>query len=135
MNTKPLLTGLGVAGVILLASVGLKAAELAQLIEPATTNRTFQAMMGLLVAFYGNAIPKSLGAWRNPEAAGRLQAVQRLAGWSLTLAGLAYAGLSVFAPNPVGDLLAVLAAAVAITMIYAVACRIGAASAPNNPRG
>ena len=48
---------------------------------------------GILVAFYGNAIPK-LVTTTSPSA----RAVQRVAGWAITLAGLAYAAIWAFAP-------------------------------------
>jgi len=126
MNTRSIAAGaLGAAGLIL-AAVALKQAEHAHLIPAMSNGRVFQVMMGLGIAVYANFIPKSLGAMRNTEVATRKQAAARVAGWSFTLAGLAYAGFSAFMPDDLGDTLAMgaMGAAVAVTLVYALACVI-----------
>jgi hypothetical protein len=137
MNTRSMITGAGAAVLLIAAAVALKAAEHARLIPPIDSGRSFQVLIGLGLAFYANFIPKNLGAMRNPAAAGRRQSALRVAGWSFTVAGLAFAGLSAFAANPAGDLLAtgVMASAIAITLIYAIACAISATPASPNSRG
>ena len=137
MNSKPLITGVAAAVLIILTSVGLKVAEHAHLVAPLDTVQSFQVIMGLLIAVYGNFIPKRVVALRNPDSAGRMQAAQRVSGWSMTLAGLAYAGLSAFVPTPTGNLLAMaaVAAAVVITLVYAAACAAGAARASKGSAG
>lgn len=52
------------------------------------------AMNGLWIAYYGNRIPKTFA----PHASARK--VQRVAGWSLVVSGLIYAGMWAFAPIP-----------------------------------
>jgi xanthine/uracil permease len=49
---------------------------------------------GLMIAYYGNRAPKVVA----PSAYARQ--VTRVAGWSLVLSGLVYAGLWAFAPIP-----------------------------------
>jgi len=137
MNTRSIIVGaLGAAGLIL-AALALKFAERAHLIPALSNGRAFQVIVGLALAFYANFIPKRLGALRNPEAASRKQAATRVAGWSFTLAGLAYAGLSAFVPTDLGDFLAtfIMGSAVAVTLIYAAACVLGAAGAPTGSAG
>jgi len=57
----------------------------------------------------------------SPHAESVAQAALRVGGWSLTLAGLAYAGLWAFAPLPVADVasMIVVAAALVLTFGYA----------------
>ena len=137
MNTKSLMTGGAAAALLIAAALGLKVAEHSQLIAPVTGARSFQVMIGLGLAFYANFIPKTLGAMRNPASASRRQAALRVAGWSFTVAGLAYAGLSAFAPTELSDLLSMLimGSAVAITLIYAAACVLGAAGTSKGSAG
>ncbi len=137
MNTRSIVVGaLGAAGLIL-AAIALKLAEHAHLIPQLSNGRAFQVIIGLALAFYANFIPKRLGALRNPEAASRKQAATRVAGWSFTLAGLAYAGLSAFVPSDLGDALAMgaMGAAVAVTMVYALACLMGGSRTPSGSAG
>ena len=137
MNTRSLVTGaLGAAGLIL-AAVALKQAEHAHLIPALSNGRAFQVIIGLALAFYANFIPKKLGAMRHPEVATRKQAATRVAGWSFTLAGLAYAGFSAAMPNDLGDDLAMgaMAAAVAVTLVYVLACVIVSSRTPSNSVG
>jgi hypothetical protein len=74
-------------------------------------------------------MPKDIGRWRSPRVSATLQSALRVGGWSLTLAGLAYAGLWAFAPLKFADAtgLIVLAGATLVTAAYgiraAVVCR------------
>ena len=94
-----------------------------------------QILIGLGLAAYANLMPKQLGRpRRSPHAEARTQAALRVGGWSMTLAGLVYAGLWALAPLPVADIASTMAvaAALAVTLGYALwsfaACR-GAGSA------
>ena len=137
MNTRSIVTGaLGAAGIIL-AAVTLKLAEHAQVIPALSSGRGFQVIVGLGLAFYANFIPKSLGVMGHPDIATRKQAAARVAGWSFTLAGLAYAGFSAAMPMHLGDILAMgaMGAAMAVTLVYALACLIVAARTPRGTAG
>ena len=124
MNRTQITTAALGALALVLAAIGLKLAEHAGIIRTVGGDRTFQVMLGLGLAFYGNVIPKRLGALRGLASASRRQRALRVAGWSFSLAGLAYAGLSIAAPDPIGDALAmgVVAAAMTITLAFAAAC-------------
>jgi hypothetical protein len=89
-----------------------------------------QVMLGLILAAYSNLMPKDVGRWQASAAAvARSQSTLRVGGWSMTLAGLAYAGLWAFAPLAVAHVaaMAVVASAMLITMGYGgwtlLACR------------
>ena len=81
------------AGVILAASAAAALARSQGLIDDDTTVRVV-ALNGLMVAYYGNKIPKGLA----PSAA-ILQA-KRFAGWAMVISGLIYAAFWGFAPLP-----------------------------------
>lgn len=87
--------------------------------------RAVQVVIGLGLAAYANVMPKNLGRLRgSAEAGARAQAVQRVGGWSITLAGLAHAGFWAFAPlsfaSPAS--MVVVAGALIVTLGYAVWC-------------
>jgi len=124
MAARPLITALIVAGVLLGAAVLIRTAQHSGVIDADLAGRAMQALIGLMVAFYGNFIPKNLGRARGIESERRLQPVLRASGWSFTLAGLAYAAISLFAPHdtaPVASML-VIAGAIAVTLAFVVRC-------------
>ena len=127
MNLRPIVISAGAGAGIILAALGLKAAEHAQLVPAAIGDRTFQVMIGLGLAFYGNFIPKRIGAVRSAVAAGRRQTMLRVSGWAFTLAGLAYAALTVALPVPLGATLgmAAIASALAVTVVFSLVCVAG----------
>ena len=118
---KPILTSLVLAGAMIAASLILKRTPIADWLGPDGVDRGSQVIIGLWLAVYANYMPKglSLGSMKGPNA-GRMQSAVRLGGWSFTLAGLAYAAISAFAPTGVGDPLsvAVVVAAMLVTMSY-----------------
>jgi hypothetical protein len=101
-------------GLILVLAVGATAARTAGLLEPDTVRRLVFGFTGLMVAWYGNRIPKTFVAGADVRRA------RRVAGWSTTVSGFSYAGLWTFAPLPIAYWagLAVVAAGVAVTMSY-----------------
>jgi hypothetical protein len=119
-----------VAVLILGTAAALSYAQGLDLIGPDAAKRTMQVMIGLILAAYCNVMPKDVGPWRTSRlAVARSQSVLRVGGWSMTLAGLAYAGLWAFAPIAFADVaaMAVVASAILITTGYGgwtlLACR------------
>jgi hypothetical protein len=130
MMLKRTSMALAVAVVFLGTTAALSYAKDLGWIEPETVRRTVQVIVGLMLAAYANVLPKDVGRWRASAAAmGRAQSAQRVGGWSMTLAGLTYAGLWAFAPVAVANLAStlVVASAMLITMGYGgwtlLACR------------
>jgi hypothetical protein len=122
MITRKLATALGLGVLFLGAAAGLRYAEGAGVIGPDGARRSIQILTGLILAAYANVMPKQIGRPRgSAQAESRAQATLRFGGWSLTLAGLAYAGLWAFAPLDFADLasVVVVAAALAATIGYA----------------
>ena len=88
-------------------------------IDSDTVTRVVFATNGLMIAWYGNRIPKSIV----PSAQAR--EAQRVAGWSMVLSGLTYAGLWAFAPIVVAEIAGIGAvfAGVAATLGYCLSRR------------
>jgi hypothetical protein len=63
-------------------------------IDHDTMLRLVIGINGLMIAYYGNRAPKAVA----PSAYARQ--ITRVAGWSLVLSGLVYAGFWAFAPIP-----------------------------------
>jgi hypothetical protein len=109
------------AVLILGTSAALTYAQSRDLIGSAAAQRTMQVMVGLILAAYANLMPKDIGPWRSSaEAMAKSQSVLRVGGWSMTLAGLTYAGLWAFAPLAFANVasVVVVAAALVITVGY-----------------
>lgn len=121
MILNRLSTAIALAILMLGTSAALAYAQSIGLLEQETAKRTIQVMIGLIGAAYSNLMPKDAGPWRSSaRAMARSQSALRVGGWSMTLAGLAYAGLWAFAPLPVADVASVIvvASAMLITIGY-----------------
>ena len=78
-------------GIVVLALGATYARQLGY-IEGETVTRLVLGATGLMVAWFGNHMPKTIA----PGA--RARQAQRVGGWSMALSGLVYAGLWAFAP-------------------------------------
>jgi hypothetical protein len=130
MTLKRTAFAVALAALILGMAAGLRYAQSLDLIGPDAARRIMQVTIGLMLAAYSNLMPKDVGPWRSSAAAvARTQSALRVGGWSMTLAGLAYAGLWAFAPLAFADVAStvVVASAMVITMGYGgwtlLACR------------
>ena len=83
--------GVGIVVVALVASFARKQGY----IDGDTVTRVVIGLTGLMIASFGNRIPKTFV----PNSFARQ--ARRVAAWSLVLSGLVYAGLWAFAPIPV----------------------------------
>lgn len=113
--------GIGILLLALAASWARKAGYL----EGETVTRLVIGANGLMIAWFGNRMPKAFV----PEAWARQ--VRRVGGWSLVLSGLVYAGLFAFAPLQLavwGGCAAVLAG-IAVTVGYCLSLRAKARAA------
>jgi len=128
---------IAIALLILGASAGLSYAQSLGLIGADAAKRTMQVIIGLTLAAYANMMPKDVGRWQaSAVAVARAQSALRVGGWSMTLAGLAHAGLWAFAPLQVANVAGMIAVASAmlVTLIYSgrtlIACRSKQATTP-----
>jgi hypothetical protein len=122
---KEIASGLAWAGVIIGLALCATLARQLGYIDTDTVNRIVMGAIGLMVAWWGNQAPKRLA----PTT--RARQVTRVAGWSLALSGLVYAGLWAFAPFDValwGGCGAIIAG-MAVTIGYCLSQRGGAKAA------
>jgi hypothetical protein len=113
--------GVGTLVVALVASLARKLGY----VDGDTVTRVVIGMTGLMIASYGNRMPKTFV----PSSEARQ--ARRVAAWSLVLSGLVYAGLWAFAPIPVavaGGCGAVLLG-MAVTIGYCISLRAKAKTA------
>ncbi len=84
-------------GIVVLALAASLARKLGY-IDTDTVNRLVMGAIGLMVAWFGNRMPKRFVpvAWARKAS--------RVGGWSMALSGLVYAGLWAFAPADVAVL-------------------------------
>ncbi|MEO6582548.1 MAG: ammonium transporter [Sphingomicrobium sp.] len=111
-------------GIIAAALVATVARKLGYM-DGDTVTRLVIGLNGLMIAWYGNRMPKAFA----PSA--RARQVARVGGWSMVLSGLVYAGLWAFAPIPVaiaGGCGTVLAG-IAVTVGYCLSLRAKAKAA------
>ena len=105
-------------GIVVLA-LGATYARKLGYIEGETVTRLVLGATGLMVAWFGNRMPKTIA----PGA--RARQAQRVGGWSMALSGLVYAGLWAFAPFDValiGGCSAILVG-IAVTIGYCLSVR------------
>lgn len=100
-------------GIVLLALVA-SLARARGWIEDETSQRIVLGATGLMIVAFGNRIPKAFVA----SEAGRK--AKRVAGWSMVLSGLVYAGAFIFAPMQWAIWLGcgAVVLGIAVTMIY-----------------
>lgn len=110
-------------GILVLALAATYARKLGY-VDGDTVTRIVMCATGLMVAWFGNRMPKKFvpNAWARRAA--------RVGGWSMALSGLVHAGLWVFAPTQVavaGGSLAILLG-IAVTIGYCLSLRSKAKS-------
>ena len=104
---------------ILVLALGATLARKLGYVDGDTVTRLVIGANGLMIAWFGNRMPKAFV----PSASARQ--ARRVAAWSLVLSGLVYAGLFAFAPIPVavaGGSGAVVAG-IAVTLGYCLSLR------------
>ena len=111
-------------GIVILA-LGATYARKLGYIDGDTVTRLVIGANGLMIAWFGNGMPKAFV----PHAAARQ--IRRVAGWSLVISGLVYAGLWAFAPLPAATWggCAAIAAGIAVTITYCLSLRAKAKTA------
>ena len=116
---KEVIAGLAWGGGIIAVALGATLARQLGYIDPDTVTRVVIGMNGLMIAWFGNRMPKAF------VPSTRARQAKRVGGWSLVLSGLVYAGFFAFAPIQVaviGGCVAVVAG-IAVTIGYCLSLR------------
>jgi hypothetical protein len=117
---NPIARGLLIAGLILVAAVALRLLS-PDYLRADLASRSMGALLGMVVVIYANAVPKSLSPWVELRSGARLeQAMRRFSGWTLTLGGMTYAAMWLFAPVELANLLA--GASLGLAFLLAIGC-------------
>lgn len=113
------------AGGLIAVALGASLAREQGYVDGDTVTRIVLGLTGLMVAWYGNRMPKTFV----PDAKARQ--AQRVGGWALALSGLVYAGLWAFAPMPVALIggCGAIIAGMAVTFGYCLSLRSRAKAA------
>ena len=106
MKSRELWIGAGMAGIMLIAAAGTKLGQSSGLLPHDSGARLFQVMLGLMVLYYANLIPKKTGRFRSMESARRAQLAARLSGFAFATAGIFYTGVAAFGLSGVVDTIA-----------------------------
>lgn len=107
-------------GIVVLA-LGASFARKLGYIDAETVTRLVLGATGLMVAWFGNRMPKTIA----PSA--RARQAQRVGGWSMALSGLVYAALWALAPTDVALIggCAAIITGIAVTFLYCLSLRGG----------
>ena len=124
---RSILYALIFSAAFLAIAAGLSYARTLGYLSDEFVKRTVQVLIGLGLAAWSNFTPKQIGSPGSPQAEAWKQRVLRVTGWSMALAGLAYAVLWAFAPMNVANIASV--AVVATAMVITVGTAIRAAIA------
>ena len=118
-DIRELRLGLAWGGGIAALALGATLARTLGLIDGDMVTRLVIGANGIMIAWYGNRMPKALA----PSVKARQ--VARVAGWSLVLSGTVYALLWAFAPIPVAVAAgcAAVIAGMAVTLGYCLSLR------------
>ena len=122
---KELVGNFAWGGAILLVAVAGSLARRLGYVDSETLTRVVIGLNGLMFAWQGNRLPKTFV----PNACARQ--ARRVAGWSLALSGLVYAGLFAFAPIPVAVVggVGAVVAGIVVTLGYCLSLRSKAKAA------
>lgn len=104
-NAKHVAFSLKLAGVLIGVCLLMTLGRSEGLISQGWVERAYGILLGLLMAAYGNAIPKFTGTPPTSiDEAHIAQSLRRVSGWTLTLGFLLSAGLWAFAPRDVAQI-------------------------------
>lgn len=122
---KELIAALAWAGGIITLALGATLARNLGYVDADTVTRVVIGTNGLMIAWYGNRMPKALA----PSNCARR--IARVAGWSMVLSGIVYAGLWAFAPIGVAVVAgcAAVGTGIAVTIGYCLSLRARAKAA------
>lgn len=124
MARKQIAWSLFFAGLMLVASWGLKQLAAAGVIDdPLFPQRVSMAILGAMLAFMGNAVPKTLTPMASTRCdPAKVQELQRFAGYTWVVTGLIFSLAWLFLPKPAAQPLSVMVllvgtAAVAVRVV------------------
>jgi hypothetical protein len=100
-TARHLIGAFAIAGLTLAVALAFRYAKASGVVDPETSTRVVTAFFGLIVAWSGNMMPKTLTPLARMRCdPARSQARQRRAGWAFVLAGLGWSVSWLVLPLP-----------------------------------
>jgi hypothetical protein len=93
MTTNRITSSLALAGLLIAVSVGLAYLRRLGVVGAEAPARGAMVLTGILLAVYGNLIPKSVS-----RLSAKGESLERVTGWATVLSGVGYAAIWAFAP-------------------------------------
>jgi hypothetical protein len=93
MTTSRITSSLALAGLLIAVSIGLVYVRKLGMVGAETPARGAMILTGILLAVYGNVIPKTVS-----RLSARGESLQRITGWATVVSGIGYAAVWAFAP-------------------------------------
>jgi hypothetical protein len=93
MTTNRITSSLALAGLLIAVSIGLAYVRRLGVVGAEAPARGAMVLTGILLAVYGNVIPKSVS-----RLSAKGESLQRVTGWATVISGLGYAAIWAFAP-------------------------------------
>jgi len=93
MTTNRITSSLALAGLLIAVSVGLAYLRRLGVVGAEAPARGAMVLTGILLAVYGNLIPKSVS-----RLSAKGESLERVTGWATVLSGIGYAAIWAFAP-------------------------------------
>jgi hypothetical protein len=110
--TTRLTSNLALAGLLIAVSLGLAFLRRHGVVGAEEATRGAMVLTGILLAVYGNVIPKSLS-----RLSARGESLQRVTGWATVLSGIGYAAIWAFAPIEIAAVASMVAVAIGFVVV------------------
>ena len=110
--TTRITSNLALAGLLIAVSVALAYLRRHGVVGAEAPARGAMMLTGILLAVYGNVIPKSVS-----RLSAKGESLQRVTGWATVLAGLGYAAIWAFAPIEIAAIASMIAVALAFVIV------------------
>ena len=112
MMTTRMTSNLALAGLLIAVSVGLAYLHRIGAVGAEAPARGAMALTGILLAVYGNVIPKSVS-----RLSAKGESLQRVTGWATVISGLGYAAIWAFAPIEIAAVASMAAVAIGFVVV------------------
>ena len=110
--TTRITSNLALAGLLIAVSIGLAFLRKHGVVGAEEATRGAMMLTGILLAVYGNVIPKSVS-----RLSAKGESLQRVTGWATVLAGLGYAAIWAFAPIEIAATASMIAVALGFVVV------------------
>jgi len=112
--TTRITSSLALAGLLIAVSVGLAYLRRLGVVGAEAPARGAMVLTGILLAVYGNVIPKSFS-----RLSAKGESLQRVTGWATVLSGIGYAAIWAFAPIEIAAVASMVAVAIGFVFVVA----------------